>query len=66
MGHEIGLGGYQISICDEQREDKAKARAKLLGILAICSWKKIFRSSARRKTHSFFKFSSMPRKIKAH
>lgn len=37
MGHEIGLGGYQISICDEEREGKTKGRGKLLNILSVFS-----------------------------
>lgn len=59
MGHEIGLGGYQMSICDE-REGKTKGRGKLLNILSILSWNKKVRSSAKRETHSFFKSSSCP------
>lgn len=51
MGHEIGLGGYQMSICDEEREGKTKGRGKLLNILSILSWNKKVRSSAKRETH---------------
>lgn len=60
MGHEIGLGGYQISICDEEREGKTKVRRKLLNSLSIFSWKKMVRSSEKRETHSFFTSSSCP------
>lgn len=37
MRPEIGLGGFQISICDEGREGKTKGRRKLLNILSIFS-----------------------------
>lgn len=60
MGHEIELGGYQMSICDEEREGKTKGRGKLLNILSILSWNKKVRSSAKRETHSFFISSSCP------
>jgi len=59
VGHEIGLGGYQISICDE-REGKTTERGKLLNILSIFSQKKVIRSSVKRGTYSFFKSSSFP------